>query len=96
MLELGDASDAGHHEVGLAAGRVADLLIVVGADAAGIAEGAREAGLDPDRILEVRDVEAAHDALRPRLVAGDVVLVKASRGIALDGLVALLRADLGS
>lgn len=96
MLELGEATDAGHHEVGLAAGRVADLLIVVGEGASGIAEGAREAGLDPDRILEVADAEAAHDVLRPRLVPGDVVLVKASRGIALEHLVEALRTELGS
>jgi UDP-N-acetylmuramoyl-tripeptide--D-alanyl-D-alanine ligase len=94
MLELGEASDAGHHEVGLAAGRVADLLVVVGSDAHGIAEGALEAGLDPDRILEVADAEAAHEVLRPRLVPGDVVLVKASRGIALDTLVDALRTEL--
>ncbi|MDP9483583.1 MAG: UDP-N-acetylmuramoyl-tripeptide--D-alanyl-D-alanine ligase, partial [Chloroflexota bacterium] len=95
MLELGDGSDAGHRDVGRAAGRIADLLIVVG-DAEGIADGALEAGLAPERILQVIDGEAAHDALRPRLVPGDVVLVKASRGIGLDRLVDALRQELGS
>jgi UDP-N-acetylmuramoyl-tripeptide--D-alanyl-D-alanine ligase len=42
----------------------------------------------------VADGEAAHDALRPRLIPGDVVLVKASRGIGLDRLVDALRAEL--
>jgi len=96
MLELGETSEEGHLEVGRAAGRVADLLIVVGAGASGIAEGAREAGLAPDRILIAEDGDEAHDLLRPRLVPGDVVLVKASRGIALDQLVEVLRAELGS
>jgi UDP-N-acetylmuramoyl-tripeptide--D-alanyl-D-alanine ligase len=94
MLELGPESEAGHTQVGRAAGRVADLLVVVGEDAGGIVEGALEAGLEPDRILFVDDAEAAHDVLRPRLVPGDVVLVKASRGIALDRLVAALRREL--
>lgn len=94
MLELGEAHDAGHREVGRAAGRVADLLVVVGAGAGGIAAGAREAGLEPEQILRAADREAAHDLLRPRLVAGDVVLVKASRGIELDRLVDALREDL--
>ena len=94
MLELGPESDQGHVEVGRAAARVADLLVVVGEDAGGIADGAREAGLDADRIFEVDDAEAAHDVLRPRLVPGDVVLVKASRGIELDRLVATLRREL--
>jgi UDP-N-acetylmuramoyl-tripeptide--D-alanyl-D-alanine ligase len=94
MLELGLESEAGHLEVGRAAGRVADLLVVVGEDAEGIADGAIEAGLEPDRILVVDDAEGAHDVLRPRLVPGDVVLVKASRGIALERLVAALRREL--
>jgi UDP-N-acetylmuramoyl-tripeptide--D-alanyl-D-alanine ligase len=96
MLELGPESEAGHVEVGRAAARVADLLVVVGDEAGGIVEGAIEAGLEPDRILVADDAEAAHDVLRPRLVPGDVVLVKASRGIALDQLVAALRRELES
>ena len=96
MLELGDESDAGHRRVGQAAGRIADLLIVVGDEAEGIADGALETGLEPERILRVTDGEAAHDVLRPRLIPGDVVLVKASRGIGLDRLVDALRRELGS
>jgi UDP-N-acetylmuramoyl-tripeptide--D-alanyl-D-alanine ligase len=95
MLELGDAHVAGHLDVGQAAAGVVDLLVVVGAEAAAIADGARDAGLDPARVLVVRDREAALDLLRPRLRDGDVVLVKASRGIALDLLVDALTAELG-
>ncbi len=53
MLELGDAHDDGHHAVGEAAGHAADLLIVVGAGASGIAEGARDAGLATGRVIHV-------------------------------------------
>ncbi len=94
MLELGPESEAGHLEVGRAAARIADLLVVVGDDAGGIVEGALEAGLERTGSSFVDDAEAAHDVLRPRLVPGDVVLVKASRGIALDRLVAALRREL--
>ncbi len=94
MLELGGAHEAGHREVGEVAGRTAELLVVVGDEARGIVEGAREAGLDPARIHHVADIETALDVLRPRLRGGDVVLVKASRGIALDRLVEALRAEL--
>ena len=41
------------------------------------------------------DADAALDALRPRLRDGDVVLVKASRGIGLDHLVDALRLEIG-
>lgn len=95
MLELGDAHEAGHRAVGEAVGSIADLLIVVGPGAGGIAAGAMDAGLDIGRIHLVPDAEAALDALRPRLRDGDSVLVKASRGIELDRVVDGLRLELG-
>jgi len=95
MLELGKGAAAGHREVGTAAAATSDLLVVVGEGASGIAAGARAAGLDASRILEARDRDAALDLLRVRLRDGDVVLVKASRGIELDLLVDALRAELG-
>jgi UDP-N-acetylmuramoyl-tripeptide--D-alanyl-D-alanine ligase len=94
MLELGDEQGSGHVAVGLAAARVVDLLVVVGAGAAGIAEGAVSAGLARERIIRVADRERALDALRPRVVPGDVVLLKGSRGAALDLLVDRLRDEL--
>ncbi len=95
MLELGEDHDSGHASVGEAAARVADLLIVVGSEARGIADGAMAAGFPPDRIHVVPDAEAALDALRPRLRDGDSILVKASRGLALDRVVDGLRIELG-
>ncbi|MFL5718357.1 MAG: UDP-N-acetylmuramoyl-tripeptide--D-alanyl-D-alanine ligase [Chloroflexota bacterium] len=95
MLELGEATDEGHREVGEAAGRTLDWLMVVGSGAAGIAEGAEAAGLDASAILRVRDADAALGALPPRLRHGDVVLVKASRGVGLDAVVDGLRRELG-
>jgi UDP-N-acetylmuramoyl-tripeptide--D-alanyl-D-alanine ligase len=95
MLELGEGSDDGHRAVGKAAARTVDWLVVVGRGAAGIALGATEAGLDPARIVQVPDPDAALVALVPRLRPGDVVLVKASRGIALESIVDGLRRELG-
>jgi UDP-N-acetylmuramoyl-tripeptide--D-alanyl-D-alanine ligase len=95
MLELGDAHASGHRAVGEVAGATADLLVVVGEDAGGIVEGALDAGIDPTRVHVAPDAEAALDLLRPRLRDGDVVLVKASRGIGLDRLVDGLRLEIG-
>lgn len=94
MLELGDASEDGHRTVGEAAARTVDWLLVIGRNAAPIAEGALDAGLDPARISTAPDVDAALATLPPRLRDGDVVLVKASRGVGLDRLVEGLRAEL--
>lgn len=96
MLELGDEHEAGHRAVGLAAADAAlGLLVVVGQGAAAIADAAVSAGLDPTRVLRVPDRDAALDALLPRLGPGDSVLLKASRGAALDLLVGRLREELG-
>jgi UDP-N-acetylmuramoyl-tripeptide--D-alanyl-D-alanine ligase len=95
MLELGDAHESGHREVGLAAAGVVGLLIVVGAGADALADGAIEGGAHADRVLRADDAEAALEILRPRLRAGDTILVKGSRGIALDGLVERLVAEAG-
>jgi UDP-N-acetylmuramoyl-tripeptide--D-alanyl-D-alanine ligase len=95
MLELGEAGDEGHWIVGEAAARTVDWLVVVGSGADGIAEGAAAAGLDEKDIIRVADADAALAAVPPRLRDGDVVLVKASRGIALERVVDGLRRELG-
>jgi len=94
MLELGDGHEAGHLDVGRRAAQVAELLVVVGAGAEPIGRGAREAGMATGRVIEVADRQAALEALLPRLAPGDVILVKASRGIALDRLIDELRIEL--
>lgn len=95
MLELGAGSEAGHRDVGRAAAASCAVLFVVGAGAAGIAAGARDAGMPPSRIVEVPDREAAAERLGAQLHPGDVVLIKASRGVALELLVEWLAAAHG-
>jgi len=95
MLELGPAHERGHRVVGEAAAAVIDHLVVVGPGARGIVDGALGAGLPPTRVRHVPDRAAAIPVLLELLRPGDVVLVKASRGIALDGLVAELVGALG-
>ena len=86
MLELGPLHDAAHREVGAVAAGVVAELVVVGPGAAGIAEGAEAAGLAPARIHRVPDRETAIAILPTILREGDVVLVKGSRGAALDAV----------
>jgi UDP-N-acetylmuramoyl-tripeptide--D-alanyl-D-alanine ligase len=93
MLELGESAEAGHRAVGEVAARIAALLVVVGAGAAGIAEGARSAGMELGDVVVVPDRDVALERLRARLGPGDVVLVKASRGVALEVLVDALRRE---
>jgi UDP-N-acetylmuramoyl-tripeptide--D-alanyl-D-alanine ligase len=90
MRELGDEHENGHREVGEAAVGVADRLVVVGRGAAGIAAAAASLG---ERVTLVPDRAAALAWLRDNLEPGDTVLVKASRGAALERLVEQLRID---
>jgi UDP-N-acetylmuramoyl-tripeptide--D-alanyl-D-alanine ligase len=96
MRELGPGHDEGHRSVGTAAGRVAAELVVVGPAAAGIAAGALAAGLDPGRVHTAGDRDEAVAVLRTILRPGDAVLVKASRGAALETIVEALRAGVGA
>ena len=94
MLELGDAHRTGHLEVGRAAAGAVRELIVVGEGAGAIAEGAIAEGLATEHVALAADRDAARAALLERLQPGDTVLVKASRGAALEILVDELRVAL--
>ncbi len=83
MYELGDRSPAFHREIGDAAARSGvDLLVTVGQWARDAADGARAAGLAG--ALAFADVADAAAALAGMLQPGDLVLAKASRGVALE------------
>jgi UDP-N-acetylmuramoyl-tripeptide--D-alanyl-D-alanine ligase len=80
MAELGPTAPTAHREVGAAAALIGvHQLVVVGAAAQGIADGAIEAGLAPERVTVVDGVADAISVLEKDLSHGDVVLVKASR-----------------
>lgn len=87
MLELGEETFVAHLAVGREAAARCDRLVVVGPGAAGIAEGALSAGMSPGAMDRVSDRDAALALLAGLLRPGDSVLVKASRGAALDLLV---------
>ncbi|HWJ66219.1 MAG TPA: UDP-N-acetylmuramoyl-tripeptide--D-alanyl-D-alanine ligase [Nocardioides sp.] len=82
MKELGHEHDAGHRAVGTVAADLGiDVVVVVGEAARGIAEAAARGG--GEVIVTAGREEAAH-WLRQNAGPEDVVLVKASRGAALE------------
>ena len=88
MLELGREAHQLHRDVGrFAAGLSLSRLIVCGDLGSEIAAGARQAGMPDHIILEVSDANSAADLLKKSLQRGDVVLVKASRGMRMEHIV---------
>jgi UDP-N-acetylmuramoyl-tripeptide--D-alanyl-D-alanine ligase len=84
MLELGTLSVGAHEAVGADVATSADALVAVGELAATIAAAAARNGLR--EIHRAADGGEALVRLRQLLRPGDTVLVKASRGLALDKL----------
>jgi UDP-N-acetylmuramoyl-tripeptide--D-alanyl-D-alanine ligase len=76
--------------VGGRAAQVADQLITVGERAHWIAEEARASGMSEGSVVEFEDDEQVTGYLQGRIREGDVVLVKGSRGMELDRVVAAL------
>jgi UDP-N-acetylmuramoyl-tripeptide--D-alanyl-D-alanine ligase len=89
MLELGPESAALHARVGRAAARAGvALLVSVGGDPArSLGEGAREAGLAADAVRHAATSDEAAAIVADLVRAGDLVLVKGSRGVRLERVV---------
>ncbi len=94
MAELGAQERIEHEKIGeLAARTGAAHLIVVGDQAEGIAAGAERTGREghwAGETVRVADAAAAAAALRARMRAGDVVIVKGSRVAALEQVIDLI------
>jgi UDP-N-acetylmuramoyl-tripeptide--D-alanyl-D-alanine ligase len=93
MLELGDDAAALHAETGSAAAAAGvDVLIAVGPLSAHTAQAAREKGVNP--VVHVDDADAAIRELAATVRAGDLILVKGSRGMAMERAVRALVEEL--
>jgi UDP-N-acetylmuramoyl-tripeptide--D-alanyl-D-alanine ligase len=90
MLELGRYEEIGHQMVGVRAAEVADEIITVGEKARMIAQSARKSRFSRLTITELDDSRQVIDFLTERLTDQDVVLVKGSRGMNMDRIVAEL------
>jgi len=92
MLELGDEAEALHREIGaFAAGTCADRLYLTGNHAEAVRSGAGAGGIDAGDIFCGTHVGILAE-LTGRLAAGDWVLVKGSRGMQMEKIVAGLKA----
>ena len=97
MLELGDLSESLHRECGAAAAnsRLAKLITIGGEPARALGEAAIEAGMPRAAVTHFGNSTEAAPAIASQVTAGDVVLVKGSRGTRTDLVVERLTAVFG-
>ena len=94
MLELGRDSLELHRSCGeFAAQKGIDIVVGVRGKAVHIVAGAEAAGTEA---IFLESPEAAGEWLRKELRAGDAVLLKASRGVQLEGALAILEKEEGA
>jgi UDP-N-acetylmuramoyl-tripeptide--D-alanyl-D-alanine ligase len=88
MLELGAFSEQAHLELGRKAGRVhPSLLCVTGDYAEWVVQGAQEQGVAAETIVVFEDVGTVAQEILKRMGGGEWVLIKGSRGMALERVV---------
>jgi UDP-N-acetylmuramoyl-tripeptide--D-alanyl-D-alanine ligase len=91
MYELGPEEEAQHRLVGREAAYL-DHLILIGERTSWVADEAIRAGLSSGRIVSAAGNEDAVAAARAILASGDTMLIKGSRGLHLEEVVAALSA----
>jgi UDP-N-acetylmuramoyl-tripeptide--D-alanyl-D-alanine ligase len=94
MLELGPEGGALHRRVlSDVLARDLDLVVATGQFARAARELEARGGDAGTELLAADEPEAGYERLRERLQGGEIVLLKASRGVALERLLPRFRAD---
>lgn len=92
MLELGNRSEDFHRELGqMAAEAGIDMLAAHGGHAADVVRGASDAGMDVFRMAECEYFDSMLAVLDCWLEPGSMILVKGSRGMQMERVVAWMR-----
>lgn len=96
MLELGKSSDELHEKLGMDAVKMGvERLYVVGDYADSVAIGAKKSGMSELDVIVCKDVAEVEEDLEKNMKAGDVLLVKGSRGMKMERLVDSLKHKIG-
>jgi len=90
MLELGVQEEEGHRKVGLRALDVVSVLMTVGERGRIIGDEARRNGMPAERVRACATNDEAVEYLMGVIEPGDIILVKGSRGLHMEDIVAAL------
>ena len=90
MFEMGDYSEFAHRQVGKFALNNTDILIAIGNDSEYMVKELKENGFNEDNLYYFETKEEAIKKLDNIIKDGDIILVKASRGMHLEEVVEYL------
>lgn len=92
MLELGSGSESEHLEAGVAAARAGlDMLFAIGRYSEAVIDGAMACGMDKNAAIAFTARHTLVRELSERLLRGDTILIKGSRGSAMEEIVQAVR-----
>ncbi len=84
MLELGVTAEAEHYRIGRIAAEKADMVLAYGPNSDRVVTGARTGGMTDNHARSYEDRQELVTAMKRLLRAGDVILVKGSRGMQME------------
>lgn len=90
MRELGDITDQAHQDLGKEAASKSDVLFALGDHAHRVIEAAQEAGLSSATSYAFTDSKKLIATLKDFITPGDTLLIKGSRGLAMENIVEAL------
>lgn len=93
MLELGHHTKEEHYKIGKVAAKSCHKLFAVGIRARGIAEGALDAKMSDENIMECDSSIEAGKELVKILRPGDIVYLKGSQGVRMERAVRMILAE---
>jgi len=94
MLELGQFTEKAHYDLGEKVCHLGiDILVIVGERVRDIAEGAKNAGMNSEKIFSFAKTELAGKFVQDKIEKGDIILVKASQGMRFEKIVKEIMAE---
>ncbi|MFH1457539.1 MAG: Mur ligase family protein [Patescibacteria group bacterium] len=94
MLELGQITQNAHLSLGTKVCQLGvDILVTVGERSRDIAVGAKNTGMNNERIFSFADTETAGKFVQEQMEQGDIVLVKGSQSVRLEKVVKEIMAE---
>ena len=87
MFEMGEFAEFAHRQVGKFAVENTDVLVAIGKDSEYIVKELKENNFNSENIYHFNNKEEAIENLYSIIKDGDVILVKASRGMYLEKIV---------